>query len=59
MPGWSIPNAARRAAAERKAERLQQAMTGARSFKEAAWRAGIPVDTAKRLRRQFLSEASS
>ena len=50
MAGWTIPNAVRSKTADAKAQKLAQCMVGARSFKEAAWRAGIPVRTASRLR---------
>jgi len=50
MSGWTIPNRARSAAADEKARRLAEAMTYARSFKDAARKAGLPIRTATRVR---------
>lgn len=47
---WSAANEARANLADRKAYRLAASMLVSRTFKEAAWRAGIPVRTATRLR---------
>jgi hypothetical protein len=50
MSGWAIPNAARSRKAGDKAQRLAECLAVSRCLKEAAWRAGIPVRTANRLR---------
>jgi hypothetical protein len=47
---WAPANAARSEEADRKAYRLAACMLVSRTFKEAAWRARIPVRTATRLR---------
>lgn len=49
MRGWGPANAARTRATDEKRDRLAAALASSRTFKEAAWRAGIPVRTAGRL----------
>lgn len=49
MARWDAANQARSASAENKRARLVASLPASRTFKEAAWRAGIPVRTAARL----------
>lgn len=48
--GWAHAAAARARAGDAKALRLAAYMLNSRTFKEAAWKARIPVRTAQRLR---------
>lgn len=53
MSGWQHANAARSRAAEAKTQRLAECLASARCLKEAAWRAGLPIRTARRLRKRI------
>jgi hypothetical protein len=48
---WDAANEARTASAEQKRARLAAVMPSCRTYKEAAWRTGIPERTASRLLR--------
>lgn len=48
MSGWAHANRARSRYADERAAKLREALGVSRTFKEAAWRAGVPVRTARR-----------
>lgn len=53
MSGWQHANEARIRATDAKAQRLAECLAGSRCLKEAAWRAGLPERTARRLRKRL------